>query len=210
MRLKKIVIIASVLGLLGTASVLADDVYENYKAKAVEVFVNEKKVETKGLLVEMDGAGKTLLPIRDVANELGAFVEWDPETQSAHLYKPNVDLILATASVEQNKTKYGLFQKVDYNQPAPPFVVIAQIDNMKTDFYSYRFSILDPDGNIIYERALENKQAENDETDGIVWKRTPLIELTFDQKGTYVVELQIKLEKDSDYLTVSRKGFLSQ
>jgi len=208
-RLKKIGLVASVLILLGSVSVWGSDAYENYRAKSVGVLVNEKKVKSAGLLVDIEGSGTTMLPIREVANELGVFVDWDSKTQTAHLHKPNVDLILATVDKSNTReTQYGLFQKVASKEPAPPFIVIAQIDSMDIPFHSYRFTIRDPGGNIIYEHELDNDQGET--TDEIMWRTTPSIKLTFDQKGMYVVEFSMKSEENDRLLTVAKKSFHSQ
>ncbi len=196
MKLKKFALLASVLFLLSTATVFADDVYGWYKGKKVKVYVNNIELMEPGLSID----GKTMVPLRDVAEPLQAMVSWDDATQTARIYKPNVHMFVFEVVKDKITQSFGKVLKGKYN-----FIIFTQVDSLYSKAESVKFVIEDPSGTAVTvdEKSIE-VQKDN------FWYSTPSITFDFKQTGKYTVKMYMKLEKTENYALVSEKAIVSE
>lgn len=198
MKLKRLFLLVLAFTLIGSASVWADEAIK-YRNK-VNVIVNGKALSAPGVLLEIDGVAKTMLPTRDIADILQAMVVWDDETKTVNIYKPNVHITLTT----QNKDgSYGTFGSV-YYQSNIDFYIFTQIDSLRTKIQNLKFEVLDPYGDIVFE-----SEHELDSADEELWFRTP-VSMKFQYLGKYKVRVYMKPEGQQQYSLVSEKVFESK
>lgn len=203
MKVRRILGLVLLFSLIGTASVVANDAYEWYKGRLVKVAVNGTTLATEGVMLQMNGEGKTMLPLRDIAGTLQAMLKWDEASQTVHLYKPNVHISLTTAFRDGT---FGTFGKVFHRQTYD-FVIFAQIDSLKTAINSLKFEVVDPSGKMVYEHVQQMNQGKVEE---MLWVKSPNINLEFKQQGVYTVKVYMKLDETSKYDLVSEKAFVSE
>lgn len=201
MRLKRVILLTAVFIVLGTLTVIASESYERYRAKKVNVFVNGQEAGSQGLLVQMGNEAKTMLPLRDIASALQAIVEWDEDTGTVNIYKPNVHIFLSTPNQDGS---FGTFGTVYYRQKHQ-FNLFAQIDGLTTPIRALKYEIVDPKGESIYNHELEFDRV----TSSTEWLKTPLINHEFKHLGEYKARVYMQIEKDKPYDLVAEKGFHS-
>ena len=195
MRWKRPLMIIGLLILVSTITVVADSAYEWLRGKKVETAVNSMNIAESAYLVE--SSGKTYLPVRDVAEQLGVIVDWDKENNKLNLYKPNVHMAF---NVKRKDGSYGTFGKVDYNKELS-FLIFTQIDNLKVKVHSLKYEVAAPDGTVLY--SYEDPSENQDQA--LMWGYSPDINLIFDQLGEYKVKIYMNLEEDGEYFLVSEK-----
>jgi hypothetical protein len=202
MKFRRIFLLILAFIVVGTASAFADEAVEMYSGSKVKVIVNGKTLKAPGLLLNVDGESKTMLPTRDIADILQAMVQWDDKNQTVSIYKPNVHIALST----QNKDgSFGTFGTV-YYQSKSDFFIFAQLDSLMTNIQALKFQIVDPYGDSVYESEHELQGEEED----MVWFRTPNINMEFKYLGKYKVKIFMKPETENKYFLVSEKVFQSR
>ncbi|MDF2546170.1 MAG: hypothetical protein K0R93_1068 [Anaerosolibacter sp.] len=156
----------------------------------VNVQVNGKSVSSEVPGVNLHG--KTVLPIKAVAETFNAIVEWNAETWTVNLVRPEVDLIFASNIEEdedgvlniQNPYKY---QSVGSNNS---FYTYVSMSDMKPGNYEFRVAIADEDGNIIYTTSPSTYEAV--EKDDSFYITNYFENVRFDKVGDYKFHFQIR------------------
>lgn len=201
MKWKGIVISCAILILVGTATVVADQAYEWLKGKQMSVSLNNEVLSNDGWLLYSNKQSKAYLPLRDIAESMQAIIQWDPESNTARLYKPNVHMAF---NFNRKDGSLGTFGKVTHNREFN-FFIFTQIDHLEVDVHSLKYEIEAPNGEVVYsyEEPLENQN------DLLIWNYSPDIQLKFSQKGEYQAKIYMNLESDGDYFLVSQKALYS-
>ena len=196
MKWKRLMLLILVFSMVGAVTVFADDAFEWYQGKKVKVIVNDTQLKSPGLLID----GTTMLPAREVAENLQAMVRWNGSTQTVTIDKPNVHISLLQ---EFKNGSFGTFGQVIHKNKYD-FHIFTQIDSLKTELYSYKITIVDPYGNTQYTYEDELKQQKEN-----LWIGTPNINLEFKHIGKYTVKFFMKTDAKGDYSLVSEKVFPS-
>ena len=115
-----------------------------------KVFVNDSEVTFKdGEVPAIVIDGSTVLPIRKVAEKLQAIVQWDKDTMTANIYKPNVHMFVSEeVKIDKNKQVSVIkspFSVVETGKTVE-FAVVVQVDGLKADATGFKISIIKPDG----------------------------------------------------------------
>jgi hypothetical protein len=184
MKLKKLLILLTVLSLWGGTMIFADAA-----SQKVKVVVNGSNLGDTGMLSD----GQTFLPLRQVANKLQALVTWDEDAKKATINKPNVHMFLF-----KDKTIFG---KV--NQGTTTFSVFAQVDSLNVDISAIKIVIADPKGN----EDLIGSQKITTQKDNF-WFRTEEIKYNFNSAGNYDIRFYVKPSSD-DWTLVSEKQVIA-
>lgn len=182
MKFRKPFIVFMAMFLWGGSVVFADSVIQS-----VRVIVNGTELDEGGIISE----GKTFLPLRQVANSLGAIVTWDDSAKKASIYKPNVHMFL----FQDNK----IFGNVDKGSKLT-FNVFAQIDNLQIPISAVKVSIFDPSG----KETVIQSQSINTSKDSF-WYRTEDTKYYFDSAGKYAIRFYLKTSSNEDWKLVSEK-----
>lgn len=196
MKLKRILLLILMFIIFGAATAFANDSFEWYKGKSVKVIVNDKELSSPGLLIE----GKTMLPLREIANTLQAIVNWNGNTQTVNIHKPNVHITLVQMLKGNSFRSFGqVIHKTNFE-----FNIFTQVDSITTKVHSFKITIVDPKGEILYTyEDVLTQQKEN------IWIGTPAIDLEFKELGKYTVKVFMKVDEKADYSLVSEKMFPS-
>jgi len=149
--------------------------------------INGTEQDEGGVLLE----GKTYLPLRQIAEAMGAIVRWDDNNKRAILYKPNVHMFLYNGSQPFGGVNKGYQGKIK---------VFSQIDNVKTDLASVKVTIEDPSGK---ERFIQSENVTNNNDS--FWFITDEFDYKFDATGKYKVRFYMRLSNSEDWVVVSEK-----
>ncbi|MDF2835074.1 MAG: hypothetical protein K0Q63_714 [Paenibacillus sp.] len=183
MRFRKIAIMAMLLSLWGGTMIFADAV-----SQKVRVVINGIEQDEGGVLQD----GKTYLPLRQVAEALGAVVRWDDDNKRAVIYKPNVHMFLYN---DKNSTFGGVNKGYQGK-----IKVFSQIDNVKTDLSAVKVTIEDPFGK---ERFIQSENVTNNNDS--FWFVTDEFDYKFDATGKYKIRFYMKLSGSEEWVSVSEK-----
>jgi len=189
MRIRNIAICAIAVSLLGGSVVGAEELYQTFKGKKVPVTINGETISDGGLVID----GKTYIPLQSDA--IQAMVQTD--ANGVHIHKPNVHISLFTSD------KLIPFQSVV--QGKWDFIVLAQIDNLKTKVHSIQVAIIDPNG----EKVESQEMPLTDGKDAFWYTSSP-IKMEFQKTGQYKVQLLMKQTKDGSYQLLAEKSVESK
>ncbi|WP_214629174.1 stalk domain-containing protein [Paenibacillus agaridevorans] len=182
MKFRKIAIMLTLLSIWGGTMIFADATTQK-----VRVMINGTEQDEGGVLLE----GKTYLPLRQIAEAMGAIVRWDENNKRAILYKPNVHMFLYNGSQPFGGVNKGYQGKIK---------VFSQIDNVKTDLASVKVTIEDPSGK---ERFIQSENVTNNNDS--FWFITDEFDYKFEATGKYKVRFYMRLSNSEDWVVVSEK-----
>ena len=191
---------------LSTATVAASSLWGDYDGfSKVRLLVNNvEKSFSDGDVPGIIMNGKTLLPLRELADSMQALVLWDSSTKTVAIYKPNVHMFVVK-DIAKDYSMKSPFGVVKHGETVD-FVVFAQVDNLQTGISSIRISIESPSGaNVVtpHEKAM-NGQKEN------FWYPIRFTNVAFDEYGKYKVKFAMRIDDSSDYTVLSEKEIISE
>ena len=198
--MKKIVTILLITFLLSTSLVFASN-FINGEFKGygiVNVEVNSQELDNLDVPA-INFNGRTVLPVRAVAESMGSIVEWDAETWTANLVKPDA-FISTFRDVAVNEEDFT----IDFLDRLTVFVEnenwsfiagggIAGIPNGK---YEYSVRLIDPNGRMI----AKTPNAEIEITDfPLGYTIYEPISSNLTEVGIWKLELLLYTQKDGKY-----------
>lgn len=195
MKIRRMLLCAIALSMVGGASIAANEALQTWKGKKVRVTVNGDDISGGALQID----GKTYIPLR--SDTLQAMVQNDPSSDTIHIYKPNVHLFLFYGDKNAMKP-FGYAKKGQSGE----FFVFAQVDNLKTKVRSIKTAVVDPSGETVDSQVYKISEDTGDS----LWHVTSPIKMEFKMSGQYKVKFYIKHTEDSDYELVSEKAILSK
>jgi hypothetical protein len=214
MKAKRLIILTLVFSMVFGATVYADSLWGTYNNFPIaKVFVNDSEVTFKdGEVPAVVIDGSTVLPIRKVAEQLQAIVQWDKSTMTAKIYKPNVHMFVSEeVKIDKNKQVAVIkspFSVVETGKTVE-FVVVVQVDGLKTEATGFKISIIKPDG-VEYDSKEVTAGTTSSSLLPAIFGYTSLpFNLKFSQKGTYLVSFSFK-DKDNNYTVISQKSIVSE
>ena len=201
MRLKRLAMLLLVFMVAGAGTVFANTVYERYTAKKIVVKVNNAKLATTGLEVDIDDnqQGVQMAGIKEIVKELGGIVTSEKDTVS--VYKPNVQLSVYYVKKDDSKEEFGkLYLNKDKKKNTLNLEVFAKVDSLFTDISSLKLSIRDPFGAEIASDVYNLKNhADNF---WLTFKGLTYVE--FKYSGNYTIQLLMKPSGDNQFIPVSQ------
>jgi hypothetical protein len=147
--------------------------------------------------------GNAVLPVSELSESLQALVRWDSAKNTVAIYKPNVHMFVAE-KVNDDYSIKSPFGKVPKGKKID-FAVFAQVDSLKTPFYSFQISIVTPKGEqaVAPHEKLVNGSKEN------FWYPWPF-SVSFNEAGEYTIRFSVKLDESSDFTVISEKVIISE
>jgi hypothetical protein len=173
--------------------------YEGYSK--VQVNANGSTINSAVPAIMMNGA--TMLPLRETASALNSFIKWDDGSQTANIYRPNVNMIVSQELDEKKGTVTSIskpFFKVGLGYNIR-FFVFVQMDSLKTTVDGFKISVLDPSGNELDSRVSSESIYD------YLWSNAAF-NIKFSEAGNYTVRFALKV--DGDFVTVGEKQIVSE
>jgi len=206
MKVQRVFTLMLLFFVLSTATVVASSIWGDYDGYSIaRVYVNDRledfsSSDVPALIVN----GKTMLPLRSLANSLQSLIKWDNSNKTVSLYKPNVHMLVAQDIGKDYslKTPFGVVNQGE----TISFVVFTQVDNLRTSVSSVRVSIESPSGVQVVTPVVKAMNGQKD----TFWLPVPFKDVSFDEYGNYVVKFEMKLDESSNYAVVSEKLILSK
>jgi hypothetical protein len=204
MKVPQLLTLALSLSLFGATAALAGSLWGDYEGfSKIKMLVNGSERQfTDGEAPALLIKGNAVLPARELSESLHAMLRWDNAKQTISVYKPNVNLLVSeNVSTDSIKMPFGRVpkgKKID-------FAVFAQVDSLKTPYYSFKISIESPSG----EQAVEPHEKVASEQKENFWYSWPFT-VSFKEQGDYKVKFSIKLDKGEDYTVVSEKVIVAE
>jgi hypothetical protein len=188
MKVRKVLIMTMVLTLVFGTAAVAETISQN-----IRVVINKKEIDDGGLLVD----NKAYLAVGTLAKAMQAMVSWDNEEKKVTINKPNVHMFTMNGN--------QAFQSVTKDRYK--FLVHAQVDSLKTDISSLKFTITDPygDDTLIEARNSGDDNFPSDKENFLL--NTKEISYTFKYAGRYIVRFWMKPAGDNMQI-VSEKSII--
>lgn len=167
-------------------------IFADAASQKVRVMINGSEQDEGGVLLD----GKTYLPLRQIAEAVGAIVQWDDNNKRAIIYKPNVHMFTYKGNTPFGAVDKGFQGKIK---------VFAQIDNLKTEVSAVKVAIEDPYGK---ERSIQSKDVPK--SSDTFWFVTEEFDYKFDSTGDYKVRFYMRLAGSDEWVAVSEKFITSR
>jgi len=199
MKWKRTLLLVLILAVVGTTAVMAEDLYETFKAKKLSITVNGKSLDKPALQVTN---GSVMIPLDQVKDTIQAMVEQNGDKIT--IYKPNVHMLLIIEGKDRvvhfGSVTNGKGKKVD-------FTIHTQVDNLRKPIKNMKFEIFDPNNKSVHQTIfpISSEDADN----GIFWLNVP-VSVQFDLKGDYTIKAYMQFEEPGEYFLVSEKVIQSK
>ncbi|TDF96585.1 stalk domain-containing protein [Paenibacillus piri] len=204
MKVPRLLTIVLSLSLFGATGAFASSMWGDYEGFAkIKMLVNDVEKpfadnETPAFIIK----GNSVFPVRMLSESLQTLVRWDNGSKTISVFKPNVHMFVAE-KVNDDYSVKSPFGKVPKGKKID-FAVFAQIDSLKTPFYSFKISIDSPSG----EQVAAHEKVVNGEKENF-WYPWPF-NVSFGETGEYVIKFSVKLDEGGDYTVVSKKVIVSE
>lgn len=207
MKIKRVALLSLALFMVaGTAAYAGSrwGTYEGYSK--VQVKINDNTMST-GNAPAFVIKGSTMLPLRETAESLNAIVKWDGANQTADIYKPNVNIMVAQDLGFNRKGILDSISKPFFKVAlgsSNAFSVFVQVDSLDTSVDGFKISIIDPNDSVVAE---DTHSESTPVTQDYLWYTSPF-NVKFSESGSYTVRFSFKV--NGDFVTVGEKTIVSE
>lgn len=205
MKMKRVALLSLALFMVAGTAALAGSRWGTYEGYSkVQVNVNDQTMAS-GNVPAFVINGSTMLPLRETASSLNAIIKWDSSNQTANIYKPNVNMIVAQDLGFKKSTVDSVsrpFFKATKGTTTS-FSVFIQVDSLLTAVDGFKLTLVDPAGNMV--DSWEKAEAVNQDYLWCTWR---FENINFAQSGNYSVQFAFKT--DGGYTTVGEKLIVSE
>ncbi|MFD0713046.1 hypothetical protein [Paenibacillus sp. GCM10027626] len=197
MRVKKVMLMASLLFVLGTSIVFASSV-----SNKILLYISGEKNQITGYTID----GETYIPVKELGSLVNGIVNWDETNKKIEIVKPNIHMILFQDPKGGENFAVGKVQQGGEF----PLNLLVQVDNLVKKIHSLNIELEDPKGNTkkLNEYVLSNSDLKIVDNGSFVYA------LAFKQKfihsGIYTIKFYIKPSKEGEYQLLSQKTIVSQ
>lgn len=200
MRSKKVIIAVLVMFVLSTGVVFAAAVNGEFNGfPIVNVKVNEKavKADVPGIVMQ----GRTLLPVRAVAENVGALVSWDQSTMTASIIKPEAEMLFVDDIEVLDDGSWNLINPYTKREKGNKELIIIyyEISNINKGNLNLKVVGYDANGKSLGENTTV--LTTEDEAGGVGYFTFEGMEIG--AAGEYTFELQLMHE--GKYQTIATK-----
>jgi len=200
-----------ILLLLNVVTVYAGTALYGYfkDYKIVKLLINGEELDSAVPSFLIDHT--TVIPLRDAAEALNAFVIWDEDTQTANLIKPNVNMQFTANPIYDEKKQtyvvYSPFGKIPTTKRYHlTFYVYTEVDNLPKEWIDFKVVLKDPDGEVLQEGKVHQYNATVENSLQYIDR---FKEVDFVKTGNYTVEFLLKSESTKDeYFNIGEKHIL--
>ncbi|HOV25071.1 MAG TPA: copper amine oxidase N-terminal domain-containing protein [Pseudobacteroides sp.] len=195
--MKRTIPFVMILFLLITVVVAAESTNKYNGYNTVKVIVNNSELKTDVPAIIMDG--RTLLPLRKVAEAVNSIVTWDAANRTASILKPQVNIIFA--ETKDGSTVSGELSEIipfwTANEKYLSHISIGGLPKGKHTLYCGIYSS-DKNGNINLSKPIDSKPeytVNSTSPNTPVWFAIAWDRATIKEAGIYSFVVQLK---DSD------------
>ena len=188
--MKRKIALALVLVLISSCTVYAAAVNGNFVGlPIVKVKINGETLssDVPGVVLQ----GRTVLPVRAIAEGLGAIVSWDAATMTASIVKPSVSMVFVEDIVVENDGTWTLINSGCSNYSLgrdQQAYIYFTVGPMTKQLYTYRILVKDTAG--IVQKTSDTNEVVFDE--GGIMGGVFIEGIDFVKPGKYPFEFQIK------------------
>ncbi|MBB6217777.1 hypothetical protein HNQ80_003900 [Anaerosolibacter carboniphilus] len=161
----------------------------NANFSEINVSINGEIVQNNFPVLNLDD--EILLPLNAIADSINGTLEWNSETETINIIKPEVTMIFAKyADYKDGKHTLGNFshRTCIYTKN---FYVYTAVSNLKPGRYHYRFVLLDPNKETISTSEEFGVQITDDMPQLI--DLTQFTNVNFTKVGNHKVQIQMKV-----------------
>jgi hypothetical protein len=175
--------------------------YEGYSK--VQVNVNDTGISS-GKVPAFVINGSTMIPLRESGEALHSIIKWDSTNQTANIYKPNVNMIVAQDLGFKKNTVDSVskpfFKATKGSNTA--FKVFVQVDSLLIGVDGFKLSVIDP-----YGSEVDYREEPTPVYQDYLWY-TSYFDVKFSEGGNYT--LRFAFNVDGSYVTVGEKLIVSE
>lgn len=200
--MKKIVALSVACILLLGSVVIAASINGDFEGfPIVNVNINGQPVESD--VPAINFYGRTMLPVRAIAEALNSIVTWDSETWTANIVKPQVSMLFLSDLVDNDQDGYEewLYHPFGYLEVGlNSFSTFTDVGEIEKGTYSVRVIIVDPE-----ENTVSNSGEKSIEVSGVGFYHVYRFEnLQLSKAGIYKVRFQLK--QGESFVTIFEKN----
>ncbi|WJQ79712.1 hypothetical protein [Brevibacillus brevis] len=146
--------------------------------------------------------------VESIVNKLGGFVDYDQQSGKLHVIKPNVNIIVVEG-IQQTRNKNVVFSNPvkgysDKNVPRT-FNVFVEVDDAPiAKDLRMQLVLVGPDGKEVSKGKEWKYSTQNANS---FYFSEPFVSTKLEAYGTYKVQVQMKSEKFTSYVTVGENTF---
>ena len=169
--------------------------------EALRVFLN-------GDRINVNMPASTSKSVEEIINGMGGFADYNKSSGKMEIVKPNVN-ILVLEGIQQTRNKTIVFSNpisgyTDKDVPRT-FNVFVEVDEAPvTRDLEIRLVLIDPDGRTV-EKGKEWKFSTQKANS--FYFSEPFVSTKLEKYGTYTVQVQMKYDKQRNFVTVGENSF---
>lgn len=204
MKIRRVAILTLAFFMVAGGAAIAGSRWGTYEGYSkVQVNVNNESLSS-GKVPAFVINGSTMLPLRESAEALNAIIKWDSTNQTADIYKPNVNMIVAQDLGFKKNTVDSVSKPfLQATQgTSTPFRVFVQVDSLLTPVEGFKLSVIDPNG-----VSVDSREESTAVTQDYLWY-TSYFDVNFSSYGNYTVRFEFMV--DGAYVTVGEKLIVSE
>jgi len=207
MRARRVTILVLAMLLFGAASAAAGTMWGTYNGYSKVKLVLNAKEQTfsEDEVPAMNVDGTTVVPLRSLIDAFGLIWNWNNDSQTVELYRPNVHMTIIKEFQKDNtytlKTPFGSIDK----GRTTDFYIFTSVDNLKADVSAVDWSLYSPSGKLVKSNSREIEQ--NPES---FWYPINMDGVTFEEKGIYTVTLSLRSTETGKFYPVAEKQIISE
>ncbi len=174
-------------------------------------------IEVNGMMVKFDDVpafmiadkndAKTVLPLKEVGETLNAMVEWDTDTYTANIVKPNVHILLSQTSEFKEVEGIPMFKPFSLVRSGSTysFVIYTEIDNLPKKEYQVKVVLENSEGTVLIDSDEKSNNINHSVLSSFIFKKT-VNDFSFKEKGTYKIKIMMKRAGTKDsFVSVGEK-----
>lgn len=187
---KRLVIMLTCLLILSSV-VVAFSVNGEYEGfSIINVIINGERIKSDIPAVLF--YGKTMMPVREVSDSINSMVDWNSDTKTVNIIKPEIDMIVAKQIDENQDGSISIANTIRMLEKGKEasFFGLLQLEGLVKGKYTYRIVILDPKGEVFFNNGEDSVVVQEDK--GSFIKVLTFKDIIFQEEGTYKLCFQIK------------------
>ncbi len=164
---KKLIILVILFLVLGVATVYGSNAIHGYYKgnEIVKIKLDGKELNLPVPAMIMDGT--TMIPLREVGENLDVLVGWNGSERTVELTKPKVNMLFTANPVYDSANKsyvvYSPFGKINKTQRYNfSFHVFCEIDSLPYEEVQIMVRLIDPAGRVVSESTKQSYDASRE------------------------------------------------
>ncbi|WP_048602620.1 copper amine oxidase N-terminal domain-containing protein [Rubeoparvulum massiliense] len=151
--------------------------------------------------------GRTVIPLREVSQELGLLVQWNQKKDQVQIYKPSVNMVVINEALNRDNNKTIVEPQRTFKQGAEyQLVIYAEVDHVPTSqSFDSKIVLVSPKGEEVHSFFKNDSNYFSTNKNSSFKVRNLVAKGTFTELGDYKLLFKMKDFDSSNYVTLAEK-----